>query len=200
MKPLGVVKRARWRGEDGDCRRRPEAIACRAGAAREAEARGLEVRRRRPADLSSAVRVRYAVGVNTRARYSLAVVSLAVLSACATTTPRTSTPRTGPPAPEVGVASFYAESLHGRRTASGERYDKQALTAAHPSLPFGSRVRVTNLHNGQSVVVRINDRGPFVEKRVIDLSYAAARKLGFIDQGTTRVRLEVLDGSPAQHH
>lgn len=127
-------------------------------------------------------------------RSVLAVASLAVLSSCATTTPRI-----GEPAPEVGVASFYAETLHGRTTANGERYDKQALTAAHPTLPFGSRVRVTNLRNGQSVVVRINDRGPFVEKRVIDLSYAAARKLGFIDQGTTRVRVEVLDGSPAQH-
>jgi len=123
---------------------------------------------------------------------ALAVASVAVLSSCATTTPRT-----GQPSPEVGVASFYAETLHGRPTASGERYDMQALTAAHPSLPFGSRVRVTNLSNGQSVVVRINDRGPFVEKRVIDLSYAAARKLGFIDQGTTRVRVDVLDPSPA---
>jgi len=129
--------------------------------------------------------------VNTRARYSLAVVSLAALSACATTTPRT-----GQPVPEIGVASFYAETLQGRHTASGERYDKQALTAAHRTLPFGSRVRVTNLGNGLSVVVRINDRGPNVEGRVIDLSYAAARKLQFIDRGTTRVRLEVLDRSP----
>jgi len=132
--------------------------------------------------------------VRARARYPLAVVSLAALCACATTTPRT-----GPPAAEIGIASYYSETLHGQRTASGERYDRQALTAAHPTLPFGSRVRVTNLGNGLSVVVRINDRGPFVEKRVIDLSYAAARKLGFIGQGTTRVRLEVLDGSAALH-
>lgn len=91
------------------------------------------------------------------------------------------------------MASYYAEALHGRRTASGERYDSQALTAAHRTLPFGTRVRVTNLENGLSVVVRINDRGPNVETRVIDLSYAAARKLQFIDQGKTRVSLEVLD-------
>ena len=132
--------------------------------------------------------------MRARALYPLAVVSLAALCACATTTPRT-----GPPAAEIGIASYYSETLHGQRTASGERYDRQALTAAHPTLPFGSRVRVTNLGNGLSVVVRINDRGPFVEKRVIDLSYAAARKLGFIGQGTTRVRLEVLDGSAALH-
>ena len=90
------------------------------------------------------------------------------------------------------MASYYSETLHGRRTASGERYDMRALTAAHPTLPFGSRVRVTNLANGRSVVVRINDRGPNVKGRVIDLSNAAARELQFISQGTTRVRLEVL--------
>jgi rare lipoprotein A len=121
---------------------------------------------------------------------ALAVASLVAISACATI-PR----RTGEPAAEIGVASFYAETFNGRRTASGERYDMQALTAAHPTLPFGSRVRVTNLHNGRSVVVRINDRGPHVENRVIDLSYAAARALRFIDAGTTKVRLEVVDRS-----
>lgn len=129
-----------------------------------------------------------AVSTNVRLRIALAVGSLAALSACATTPPKA-----GRPAPEVGIASYYAKALHGRSTANGERYDMQALTAAHPRLPFGSRVRVTNLDNGRSVVVRINDRGPYVEKRVIDLSYAAARELQFIGQGTTRVRLEVLD-------
>lgn len=129
-----------------------------------------------------------------RVTIALAVASLAAFSACATMSPRTSpSPRTGPPAQEVGVASYYAKSLDGRRTASGERYDRQAFTAAHRTLPFGSRVRVTNLRNGLSVVVRINDRGPKVETRVIDLSLAAARKLQFIDQGTTRVRLELLE-------
>src|SRR5262247_3938106 len=118
----------------------------------------------------------------------LGVVSLATLSACATMHPKA-----GRPAQEVGIASYYAEALDGRRTASGERYDMHALTAAHPTLPFGSRVRVTNLDNGRSVVVRINDRGPYVEGRLIDLSYAAARELQFISRGTARVRLEVLD-------
>ena len=122
-----------------------------------------------------------------RVPIALAVALLAALSACATTRPKD-----GHPAPQVGIASYYSETLHGRRTASGELYDKRALTAAHPALPFGSRVRVTNLANGRSVVVRINDRGPHVKERVIDLSYAAARELQFIGQGTTRVRLEVL--------
>ena len=126
-----------------------------------------------------------------RVPIAIAVASLAALSACATTRPTD-----GHPAPQAGIASYYSETLHGRRTASGERYDMRALTAAHPTLPFGSRVRVTNLANGRSVVVRINDRGPHVKGRVIDLSNAAARKLRFIDQGTTRVRLEVLDRGP----
>ena len=126
--------------------------------------------------------------MNVRVSIALTVASLAALSACATTRPTA-----GHAASEVGIASYYSQTLHGRRTASGERYDMRALTAAHPTLPFGSRVRVTNLANGRSVVVRINDRGPYVEERVIDLSYAAARELQFIGHGTTRVRLEVLN-------
>jgi rare lipoprotein A len=133
---------------------------------------------------------------------ALAVASLAALAGCATLHPKTGqpapAPKTGPPAAQVGVASYYAKKLEGRRTASGERYDMKALTAAHPTLPFGSRVRVTNLHNGKSVVVRINDRGPYAENRVIDLSYAAARELQFIEKGTTRVRLEVVESPPQQ--
>jgi rare lipoprotein A len=131
-----------------------------------------------------------------RGAIALAAVALAVLSACATTQTRPGQQAPEPgraPHAEVGLASYYSKSLQGRRTASGERYDQQALTAAHPTLPFGSRVRVTNLHNGLSVVVRINDRGPFVEKRVIDLSYAAANELKFVHKGTTKVRLEVLE-------
>ena len=124
-----------------------------------------------------------AVGLRT----ALAAATLLALSGCATA-PRKSEPSFR----QTGIASYYAKSLDGRRTASGEKYDRQALTAAHRTLPFGSRVRVTNLSNGRSVVVRINDRGPFAEKRVIDLSYAAARELQFIDKGTTRVGLEVL--------
>ena len=94
----------------------------------------------------------------------------------------------------VGLASWYGPGFHGRRTASGKRFDMAALTAAHRSLPFGSRVRVTNLTNGRSVIVRINDRGPYVKPRIIDLSRAAARELDFLEDGITRVRIDLLAG------
>jgi rare lipoprotein A len=93
---------------------------------------------------------------------------------------------------EVGFASFYAGRFQGLRTASGERYDEKALTAAHRTLPFGTRVQITNLGNGRSVVVTINDRGPFSRGRVIDVSRSAARRLDFVRDGTARVRVEVL--------
>lgn len=93
---------------------------------------------------------------------------------------------------ELGVASYYASKFHGRRTANGEVYDEGALTCAHPTLSFGTRVRVTNLVNDRFVVLRINDRGPFIDKRIIDVSRRAARELGFLVQGTTRVRIDVL--------
>ncbi|MDO9220901.1 MAG: septal ring lytic transglycosylase RlpA family protein, partial [Thiobacillus sp.] len=94
---------------------------------------------------------------------------------------------------EEGVASWYGKRFHGKKTASGERYDMYAMTAAHPTLPIPSYVRVTSLANGKSVVVRINDRGPFHKKRIIDLSYVAATRLGYIGNGSTRVRVESLD-------
>ncbi len=97
-----------------------------------------------------------------------------------------------PPFEQVGMASYYARSLHGRQTASGERYNENALTAAHPRLPFGTRLKVTNLKNGRSVEVRVNDRGPFVKRRVIDLSYAAARKLEMLQDGVVRVEIRIL--------
>jgi rare lipoprotein A len=90
---------------------------------------------------------------------------------------------------EEGVASYYADSLDGNKTASGEVYDKSAMTAAHRTLPFGTEVRVTNLSNQKEVVVRINDRGPHAKSRVIDVSGAAAKKLGLIDSGTAKVRI-----------
>jgi rare lipoprotein A len=93
----------------------------------------------------------------------------------------------------VGFASWYGARHAGRRTASGERFDPDALTAAHRTLPFGSRVRVTNLDNGRSVVVRINDRGPFADGRILDLSEAAARAIGMTASGVARVRLELLE-------
>ena len=92
-----------------------------------------------------------------------------------------------------GTASYYASKFHGRRTASGERFDMAALTAAHRTLPFGSKVRVTNPANGRSVVVRINDRGPFTRGRMIDVSPAAAERLGLIARGHARVELALLD-------
>ncbi|WP_022797845.1 septal ring lytic transglycosylase RlpA family protein [Thermus islandicus] len=92
---------------------------------------------------------------------------------------------------QEGLAVWYGPGFHGKRTASGEVYDMHALTAAHPRLPFGTRVRVTNLRNGRSVVVRINDRGPFGGRYIIDLSYAAAKAIGALS--ATRVRLEVLE-------
>jgi rare lipoprotein A len=91
-----------------------------------------------------------------------------------------------------GKASFYGKEHAGERTASGERYDPEALTAAHPSLPFGARLKVTNLANGRSVVVRVNDRGPYLRGRTVDLSLAAARALGAIGEGVARVRIERL--------
>src|SRR5207249_10440070 len=93
---------------------------------------------------------------------------------------------------QVGVASWYGPGFHGNRTANGEIYDQYELTAAHPSLPLGTRAVVTNLSTGRAVEVRINDRGPFVDGRVIDLSYAAARTIGMIGPGTARVRIDVL--------
>jgi len=91
-----------------------------------------------------------------------------------------------------GLASWYGADFNGRLTASGEVYDMYAMTAAHKTLPLGTRVRVRNLENGKSVRVRINDRGPYVAGRVIDLSRKAARALGMRDNGTARVKIEVL--------
>jgi rare lipoprotein A len=94
---------------------------------------------------------------------------------------------------EVGWASWYGEPFHGRKTASGEVYDMYQLTAAHKILPLDTTVMVTHLQNGRSVTVTVNDRGPFVEGRIIDLSYAAAQALGMTGQGVARVRVEVID-------
>jgi rare lipoprotein A len=92
-----------------------------------------------------------------------------------------------------GSASYYSDNLHGNKTASGEPYDKNALTAAHRTLPFGTKVKVTYLKTGQSVEVVINDRGPHAESRIIDLSGAAAQQIGMINDGQGKVRLEVIE-------
>ena len=94
---------------------------------------------------------------------------------------------------QEGLASWYGRRFHGKKTASGEPYDMYAMTAAHPTLPIPSYARITALDTGKSVVVRINDRGPFHSSRIIDLSYTAAHKLGYLSRGSTRVRVESLD-------
>jgi rare lipoprotein A len=91
---------------------------------------------------------------------------------------------------QTGVASWYGPGFHGKRTASGERFDQNDLTAAHRQLPLGAEVKVTNLENGRSITVAINDRGPYVGGRVIDLSKAAAQRLGIVEDGLAKVRLE----------
>ena len=98
---------------------------------------------------------------------------------------------------EEGIASWYGPGFHGRRTASGERYNMYDFTAAHKILPMGTRVLVINLENGRRTVVRINDRGPFVKGRIIDLSYAAARALGMVEKGTAKVRIIALSEEKA---
>lgn len=97
------------------------------------------------------------------------------------------------PYSQEGLASWYGRRFQGRKTSSGEPYDMYAMTAAHPTLPIPSYARVTSLASGKSVVVRINDRGPFHSKRIIDLSYTAAHKLGYLKHGSTRVRVESID-------
>jgi rare lipoprotein A len=99
------------------------------------------------------------------------------------------------PAPEQGIASWYGTSFDGLQSASGEIFDSAQLTAAHRTLPFGTKVRVRRLDTTGSIVVRINDRGPFVESRIIDLSYAAARQLGMADAGLFRVALEIVENA-----
>lgn len=122
---------------------------------------------------------------------ALAAALVLTVSACSRL------PRTVRGGVETGIASWYGQEFHGRPTSSREVYDMNDMTAAHRTLPFGTYVMVTNLGNDRSVVVRINDRGPFARGRIIDLSYAAARVLGVVGPGTARVRLETLRGFKA---
>lgn len=121
------------------------------------------------------------------------MIAMTVISGCGGPSPARTDPADTDRSGTVGLASWYSDALHGRTTANGETYDRAALTAAHRSLPFGTRVRVTRIETGEDVVVRINDRGPFVEGRIIDLSRRAAEALGMIDAGVVRVRVVVLD-------
>lgn len=121
----------------------------------------------------------------------LCVAVLLVLAGCG------STPKSGGSVSsghsESGMASYYGNEFHGRKTANGERFDQGKLTAAHRTMPFGTRVRVTNTQNGKSVVVRINDRGPFAKGRVIDLSSSAFKSIAYLGAGVVPVRVQVID-------
>jgi rare lipoprotein A len=118
------------------------------------------------------------------------------LAACSVPPSRIPPPVIAPRVSQTGIASWYGPGFHGKTTASGIIYNQHDLTAAHQTLPLGTRVLVTNLDNGRSIEVLINDRGPFAKGRIIDLSYAAAESLGMIGPGTIPVRIEVV-GSPA---
>jgi len=131
-------------------------------------------------------------------RLSFAAVILSLLQAACALPPA----RVGVAAPasaravQTGIASWYGPGFHGKATASGAIYDQNELTAAHQTLPLGTRVMVTNLQNGAALEVTINDRGPFAKGRILDLSYGAAQTLGAVEPGTIPVRIEVIDGGP----
>ena len=128
-----------------------------------------------------------------RARRRTVVVAfgVALLAGCSRVTVAPT-----PGKPQTGVASWYGPGFHGQRTSSGAIYDQHGLTAAHQTLPLGTRVRVTNLDTGKWVDVDVNDRGPFAKGRIIDLSYEAARTIGMLGPGTARVRVDVLERPP----
>ncbi len=118
------------------------------------------------------------------------LAAVLILTNCATPLPKPINPKIG--YTEEGIASWYGPGFHGKLTASGEEYDMYQMTAAHKRLPLGTTVRVQSLATGRSVTVKINDRGPFIRGRIIDLSYAAARSLRMIGKGIERIRLKVL--------
>jgi len=125
--------------------------------------------------------------------FNLGFTGLVLFSSCSVAPRFRSITETGGLYVVEGTASYYADEFHGRKTASGEIFDMYALTAAHKTFPLGTIARVTNLRNNREVIVKINDRGPFVEGRILDLSYGAAEKLDFIIDGLTEVRIEVLE-------
>jgi rare lipoprotein A len=143
-----------------------------------------------------------AIHKNTRSRRLLSVAGVVlVILFGVTITPCGSAQQAAQASPphhwyQIGRASWYGGFFQGRETANGENFDMYAMTCAHRSLPMGALVRVTNLENNRSVVVRVNDRGPVPRSRVIDLSYAAARLLGFSKQGLAPVRLELITDDP----
>jgi rare lipoprotein A len=124
-------------------------------------------------------------------KHSIFFLFLLALTAGCSAAPSQS-PANGSGYKASGKASYYADKFQGRKTASGERYDHNARTAAHRTLPFGTKVKVTNVKNGKSVVVRVNDRGPFVKGRIIDLSRSAFERIGDLRAGVISVRVEVV--------
>lgn len=137
-------------------------------------------------------------GSNDKKRGIVGLVGTAVICIGLSCAPgHSAAPGPGPDS-ETGVASWYGERFQGRPTASGEPFDMDDMTAAHRTLPFGTRVRVTHVDNQRSITVRINDRGPFIEGRVIDLSRAAAEKLNLLDEGTALVRVDVVSRQMAR--
>jgi rare lipoprotein A len=125
------------------------------------------------------------------------VFMIIAMSGCSASRGEPAAPAPGrPDVPwQEGIASWYGPGLNGRPTASGEVFDQDAMTAAHPELPFGTRVRVVNTQNGRDVIVRINDRGPFTGSRIIDLSRGAARVLDMIAAGTVQVRIYIIEST-----
>ncbi|HYE35801.1 septal ring lytic transglycosylase RlpA family protein [Methylocaldum sp.] len=119
------------------------------------------------------------------------LLSIYLASSCTVGHARTASPK-NPASSQKGTASYYSDRFQGRRTASGERYNKNGFTAMHRSLPFGTRLRVTNLSNNRSIEVRVNDRGDPANRRLLDLSRRAASELGFIRAGLAQVKLEVI--------
>jgi rare lipoprotein A len=120
------------------------------------------------------------------------LLSIYLASSCTFGHAKTASPKAEANA-RTGLASFYSDRFHGRRTANGERYDRNGLTAMHRTLPFGTRLRVTNLVNQRVIEVRVNDRGRGGKGRVLDLSKRAARELGFVDSGVTPISFEIID-------
>ena len=143
-----------------------------------------------------------AVAMSTQAQTPAAPVPAAAPAPAATPVPAPAPAPVAAPAATMagmdGLAAYYSDRLNGRKTASGQVFDQQKLTAAHQTLPFGTMVKVTNTKNGRSVVVRINDRGPTQAGRVIDLSHAAASKLGMLRSGLVPAKLEVVKEAPAK--
>jgi len=130
-------------------------------------------------------------------RVAVSVLLLPLAVACSgNRKPASAPPTLGVPI-ERGVASWYGPKFNGKRTASGERYDMNAFTAAHPSLPFGTKIGVRNTRTGREVMVRVNDRGPYSKNRVLDLSYAAAREVGVVGPGTASVEIYLVPATGA---